>query len=193
MKATSPIWIPRNWMLLAWMLLGAALTWTSAQAASGTLLRDESLRTQPSATAAVSARVTRGTAVDIVTRKGGWLQVQTARSKGWVRLLSVRAGQGGSGGAGLGDVVGVATRRSNPSRVVSVAGVRGLNEEELRQAQFNPEELARLNDQAVTPSQARSHASKAGLVAVNVPSLSKPQTRSEPTRSDPSDSPWADN
>lgn len=188
MKYPSPLWILRSGMLL-----GAALAWTSVHAAPGTLLRDESLRTQPSATAAVAALASKGAAVDIVTRQGGWLQVQTARSKGWVRLLSVRIGQGGSGGAGLGDVVGVATRQSNPSRVVSVAGVRGLSEEELKHAQFSPEELARLDKHAVTPSQARAHASKAGLAAVNVPSLSPPKTRSDSSRTDSSNSPWTDN
>lgn len=183
MKPSSPLWL----------LLGAALAWSSVHAAPGTLLRDESLRKQPSATAAVSARVGRGTAVDIMSRQGGWLQVRTARVQGWVRLLSVRAGPGGSAGAGLGDVVGVATRRSNPSRVVSVAGVRGLSEEELRQAEFNPDELARLDDFSVSPSQARSHASKAGLVATNVPSLIRPQTRSQRTNSNSSDTPWPEN
>lgn len=177
---------------LYWMLLGTALTWSSVQAAPGTLLRDESLRKQPSASAAVSARVGRGTAVDIVTRRGGWLQIRTPHSQGWVRLLSVRAGRGGSNGAGLGDVVGVATRRANPSRVVSVAGVRGLSETDLQKAEFNSEELARLDDYAVTPSQARSHASKAGLVAVNVPSLLRPQTRSQPSDNRSDDS-WPEN
>lgn len=176
-----------------WLLLGATLLWSSAQAAPGTLLRDESLRKQPSATAAVSARVNRGTAVNIVSRKGGWLQVRTARAQGWVRLLSVRAGRGGSGGAGLGDVVGVATRRANPSRVVSVAGVRGLSEAELQQADFNADELARLEDFTVSASQARSHASKAGLVATNVPSLIRPQASSQRSNSRDADAAWPEN
>ena len=183
MKRSSPFWL----------LLGATFLWSSAHAAPGTLLRDESLRAQPSATAAVSARAGKGTPVDILSRRGGWLQVKTARAQGWVRLLSVRAGQGGSGGAGLGDVVGVATRRANPSRVVSVAGVRGLNEEELRQADFNADELARLEDFTVTTSQARSHASKAGLVATNVPSLVRPQASSQRSNSRNSDAAWPEN
>ena len=130
--------------------------------------------------------------MDIMTRSGGWLQIRTARAQGWVRLLSVRAGQGGSGGAGLGDVVGVATRRSNPSRVVSVAGVRGLNEEELKQAQFSPEELARLDGQTVSQPEARSYANRAGLVVARVPSLGNSQRGSGSSRSN-SNSPWADN
>ncbi len=170
-------------MILSTMLLGV-----SVHAATGTLLRDESLRAQASATAAVSAQASKGTAVDILTRQGGWLQVKTARSQGWVRLLSVRTGSGGAGGAGVGDVLGVATSQSNPSRVVAVAGVRGLNEEELKTAKFSPEELARLENGAVTREQARANASRVGLVVTNVPSLPKPQSRTDPAKSS-----WGDN
>lgn len=183
MKSPSPFWL----------LLGAVLSVSTVQAAPGTLLRDESLRSQASATAPVTARVSRGTAVDIVTRRGGWLQVRTARAEGWVRLLSVRAGQGGSGGAGLGDMVGVATRRSDPSRVVSVAGVRGLSEDQLRQARFDADELARLDNHTATLPQARSHASRAGLASVNVPALPRPQAHMEPSNSGTSNSDWPTN
>lgn len=180
MKPTLPLWL----------LLGASLIASSVHAAPGTLLRDESLRSQPSATASVAARVNRGTSVDIVARRGGWLQIKTGRAQGWVRLLSVRAGQGGSGGAGLGDVVGVATRRSDPSRVVSVAGVRGLSEDQLRQARFDADELSRLDNHAATLSQGRSHASRSGLASVNVPALPRSQARYEsPTNNSNSDWP----
>lgn len=175
-----------------WLLLGAMLVAPLVQAAPGTLLRDEILRSQASATASVTARVSRGTAVDIVSRRGGWLQVRTPRAQGWVRLLSVRAGRGGSGGAGLGDVVGVATRRADPSRVVSVAGVRGLSEDQLRQARFDADELARLDNNAATLSQARSHASRSGLASVNVPSLPRPQANVTPSNNG-SDTDWPTN
>lgn len=182
MKLTLPLWL----------LLGASLIASSVHAAPGTLLRDESLRSQPSATASVAAQVSRGTSVDIVARRGGWLQIKTGRAQGWVRLLSVRAGQGDSSGTGAGDVLGVATRRSDPSRVVSVAGVRGLNEEQLRQARFDADELARLDNHAATLSQGRSHASKSGLASVNVPSLPRPQSAYDPSRNDSPNSPNSD-
>lgn len=176
--------------LAFWLLLGG-LSISSVYAAPGTLLRDETMRAQASATASITGRVNRGTAVDIVSRRGGWLQIRTSRAQGWVRLLSVRAGKGGAGGAGLGDVVGVATRRSDPSRVVSVAGVRGLNEEELRQARFDADELARLDNYASSLMQARNHAGKAGLSSINVPSLPRPQANVAPSSND-SDS-WPTN
>lgn len=179
MKPTFPLW-----------LIGASLIATSVHAAPGTLLRNESLRSQPSASAPVAAQVGRGTSVDIVARRGGWLQVKTGRTQGWVRLLSVRAGQGGSGGASLSDAVGVATRRADPSRVVSVAGVRGLSEDELRQARFDADELARLDNYAATLSQGRSHANKSGLTSVNVPSLPRPQTAYGPGNNNNAPSSW---
>jgi hypothetical protein len=169
-------------------IVAATVLSSAAHAAPGTLLRDESLYTQPSATSAVAAKANKGATVDIVGRQGGWLRVKSGKSEGWVRLLSVRAGSGGAGGAGLGDVVGAATTKSDPSRVVAVAGVRGLNEEELKQAKFNADELARLDATRVTPAQAKSYADKSGLVAVNVPSLPKPKSKSEQ-----SSTPWEEN
>lgn len=147
----------------------------SARAAPGTVLRTEKLYSEPASTAKVTASVAKGTSVDILAKQGGWLRVKTERATGWIRLLSVRAGVGGLGGAGVGDVVGAATTRSDPTRVVAVAGLRGLNDENLKQAKFNAEELARMEARHVSATQARSFASQSGLAVVHVPDLPKPQ------------------
>ncbi|MFP5418654.1 MAG: SH3 domain-containing protein [Gammaproteobacteria bacterium] len=167
-------------MVLGW---GAA---SVVSAATGTVLRDEKLYTQPSSTASVAGSVVRGANVTIVSKQGGWLRVTSGRTTGWVRLLSVRAGTGGLGGAGIGDVVGAATTRSDPTRVVAVAGLRGLNDEELKQAKFNADELARLDSQGVTATQATSFAGQSGLTVVKVQGLPKPQAK-QPA------SPWGEN
>lgn len=156
---------------------------TSASASTGTVLRDEKLYTQPSATSRVAAGVPRGATVTIQQKQGGWLRVTSGKTTGWIRLLSVRAGAGGLGGSGIGDVVGAATTKSDPSRVVAVAGLRGLNDEELRQAKFNAEELTRMEALTVSPAQARSFAGQSGLVAINVPALPAPRPAQ-------SSSPW---
>lgn len=158
----------------------------SAWAAPGTVLRNEKLYSRPTSSSSVTASVVKGASVEIVAKQGGWLRVTAGKSTGWIRLLSVRAGAGGLGGVGVGDVVGAATTRSDPSRVVAVAGLRGLNDEDLKQARFNADELARLEAFKVTPSQARSFASQSGLVAVKVPALPKP----EPEQTS---SPWGNN
>lgn len=151
-------------------------------AAPGTVLRAEKLYSQPASTSKVTASVAKGASVDILAKRGGWLQVKAGKSTGWIRLLSVRAGAGGLGGAKVGDVVGAATTRSDPSRVVAVAGLRGLNDEDLKQAKFNAEELARMEARSVTATQARSFAGQSGLAAVKVSDLPKPQPKTaQPT------------
>jgi hypothetical protein len=166
--------------------LATMMALSSALAAPGTVLRDEKLYASAASNSKVVASVKRGSAVDIVTKQGGWLKVKAGNSEGWIRLLSVRAGTGGVGGAGVGDVVGAATTRSDPTRVVAVAGLRGLSEEELKQAQFNAEELARLEAGAVKPADAKARASRYGLVASNVARLPDPKAASK------SSSPWED-
>lgn len=160
----------------------------SALAASGTVLRSEKIYSQPSSGSKVTANVAKGATVNILAKQGGWLRVSAGNSTGWMRLLSVRAGAGGLSGSGVGDVLGAATTRSDPSRVVAVAGLRGLNDEELKQAKFNADELARLNTWNVTETQTRSFASQSGLVAVNVPGLPDPKPAQDKTSS-----PWGDN
>ena len=161
----------------------------SVWAAPGTVLRNDKLYSQPRASATVAGSVAKGTSVNILAKQGGWLRVTAGKSTGWVRLLSVRAGAGGLGGAGLGDVVGAATTRSDPRRVVAVAGLRGLNDEDLKQAKFNADELARMDALGVSATQARNFASQSGLVAVNVPELPKPRPKSQ-TQPGQSSSPW---
>jgi len=82
--------------------LATMMTLSSALAAPGTVLRDEKIYAQAASTSKVVASVKRGEAVDIVTKQGGWLKVKAGKTEGWIRLLSVRSGTGGVGGAGVG-------------------------------------------------------------------------------------------
>lgn len=147
----------------------------SALAAPGTVLRNEKIYAQPSSSAAVAGSAVKGASVNILSKQGGWLRVSAGKTTGWIRLLSVRVGEGGLGGTGVGDVVGAATTRSDPSRVVAVAGLRGLNDEDLKQAKFNADELAQLDVWVVTVAQAKAFAGQANLVAVSVPALPEPK------------------
>ncbi|MHB1214609.1 MAG: SH3 domain-containing protein [Thiobacillus sp.] len=172
--------------LISAAALALGIASAAAWAAPGTVLRNEKLYSQPSSSSRVAANVAKGASVNILAKQGGWLRVTAGRSTGWIRLLSVRAGAGGLGGVRVGDVVGAATTRSDPSRVVAVAGLRGLNDEDLKQARFNADELARLDALKVTTTQARHFAGQSGLVATNVPDLPKPKPEQ-------SSSPWENN
>lgn len=166
---------------LAFCLLAGA-----AAATPGTVLRNEKLYAQPSASASAAASVNKGANVTVLSKQGGWLRVTAGRTTGWIRLLSVRVGGGGLASVGVGDVVGAATTRSDPSKVVAVAGLRGLSDEELKVAKFNAEELARLDSLAVAPAQARNFAAAGGLASAHIKLLPKPQA-SQPASS------WGDN
>ena len=158
-------------------ILALSLLSSAAFAAPGVALKDENLMSSPSSTSAAVGKMTKGSAVDIIAKQGGWLQVKAGAKQGWVRLLSVRAGSGGSGGNGLAGVAGVTgavTQKSDPTRVVAVAGVRGLNEEDLKGAKFNSTDLARLESYTVSASQAQAFADKSGLKASRIKNLPKP-------------------
>ena len=172
----KPDFIPAALLLLI-------ATTSSALAASGTVLRTDKLYSQPSATASVAGTAAKGASVTVLAKQGGWLRVTAGKTTGWMRLLSVRVGAGGLSSSGLGDVVGAATTRSDPSRVVAVAGLRGLNEEDLKKATFNADELARLDKWTVTAAQSKSFAGQAGLVAVQVPILVEPKPAQTPQSS----------
>jgi hypothetical protein len=65
---------------------------------------------------------------------------------------------------------------------------QGLDEEQLKQAKFNTEELARLEANAVKPADARTRASRSGLVASNLAHLPDPKAAASK-----SNSPWEEN
>lgn len=167
----------RKLAAVAAVILGTSV-FAMAQAAPGLALKDENLLSKPSASSAAVGKMTKGMSVEIVAKQGGWLQVKAGATQGWVRLLSVRAGAGrsGDGLAGIAGVAGAVTQKSDPSRVVAVAGVRGLNEEDLKEAKFSADEMAKMERYAMSRAEATAFASKSGLKARNVASLPKPQT-----------------
>lgn len=169
-----------NIRAIRYALLGMAMALTmpmSSLAATGTMIRDEPLRASASPGAAVVGNAGRGASVEILARQGGWTQVRAAGRTGWVRLLSVRAGAAGQTDA-VGEIKGVldvGQRRSDPGRVVAVAGLRGLTEEELRGARFDARELDKMNGYAVAAAEAERFARQADLIRRQVAYLPAPQ------------------
>lgn len=163
----------KHWARTAAILIGLVLS-VPVWAAQGSLLRAENLRAAPAVDAPIVAELAQGTAVDVVGRQGGWMKVRSGTKTGWVRLLSVRPGRAGERGVGLEEVAGLVARRPDASRVVSVAGVRGLSEENLKTAKFNAQQLEKLDSYAVSAEAARAFAAEQGLYARQVAQLSAP-------------------
>ena len=153
-------------LLLAW----------PAWSASGSMIRDDQLRAAASTTAAVTAQVPRGASVEVLARQGGWVQIRVSGRTGWVRMLSVRSTEAAQRDVGgeLAGVIGMGTRQADTGRVVSVAGVRGLNEQDLKAARFNAQELERLDRYVVSRAEAQSFAREGGLAARSIDYLPAP-------------------
>lgn len=149
-----------HWTAMASLGLGVSLT--SLAAETGTALKADTLRAQPFADAKSSGVLIKNEPLEILTKKGAWLQVKTKKSSGWVRLLSVKRT---STGNALKGTVDVATGRAGTGKVVSTTGIRGLSAEELKSAQFNETEIKKLESLAASKAAAQQFAASGGLSA----------------------------
>lgn len=133
---------------------------------SASALKADEIRAEPFADARAVGALKAGEALTLLRRQGGWAEVRTAQASGWVRLLSVRRGAGGPGaGADVAALAGIASGRAGTGQVVSTTGVRGLGEEDMKAARFDPAELQRAEAGAVAAEQARRFAAEAGLAS----------------------------
>lgn len=165
----------RTTMILA--MLAGLLTSALHAADSGTAIKEEKLLAGPSASAKPVGVLAKGEAVTILASDKGWMQVKGRTGQGWVRLLSIRKGASGGGSGSAADLVALTQGRAGSGQVVATAGVRGLDEEDLRAAKFDARELERLEGFAVSQSQAESFAKKSQLVARPVAFLPDPAAK----------------
>jgi hypothetical protein len=141
---------------------------------TGTALKSDTLRKEPYADAKAVGTLKRNDKIEILAKKGAWLQIKAGKSTGWVRLLSVKRGTQGSSNEAAG-ILGLATGRSGTGQVVSTTGVRGLNEEELKDAKFNEEEMKQLEASTISAEDGKTFASSGGLKARKLDYLPQPQ------------------
>lgn len=130
----------------------------------GTALKPDTLRNEPFADAKTAGSLIKNERVEILQKKGAWLQVKTIKNTGWVRLLSVKRG-GVSSSNQLSGAIDVATGRAGTGKVVSTTGIRGLSAEELKAAKFNEIEMAKLESFAVNSNESAKFANAGGLSA----------------------------
>lgn len=138
----------------------------------GVVARACEVMNEPFKDARVVTSLKEGDAVEILKRKGGWLQVSGKGKTGWVRMLSIRRGASGEKASAVTEasgVLGLATGRAGSGNVVAATGVRGLDEEELKQAAFNEKELQTLKTYRASKKDAQSFANQAGLQIQQVP------------------------
>ena len=116
-------------------------------------------------------------AIEILERRGGWLQISGKGAVGWVRLHQVRTGDGApatKSGEGISMLKSVGkTGRSGSQGIVATTGIRGLSAEELKSAKPNPKAVQSLESSRASDSAARAFASSGGLKERDVPFFGK--------------------
>ena len=131
----------------------------------GTALKLDNLRAEPFADAKTVGSLTKNDSVEILTKKGAWLQVKSKKSTGWVRLLSVKRGGASFSGSSISDI---ASGRTGTGKVVSTTGIRGLSAEEIKAAKFNEDEIKKMESHTLSASDGQKFASAGGLTATKM-------------------------
>jgi hypothetical protein len=144
-------------------------------AEKGLVIRADKLMAQPFIDAASNGAVAANLPVTILERRGGWANIESGGRKGWVRLLNLRLDPGNAvsarptkQGKGIGDIF-----QTNSSGRTVTTGIKGMDEENIRNASVNYAELQRLGTLSVGASEARSNAAKNKLKESKVEYLKK--------------------
>jgi len=140
-----------------------------AAAQQVTLERDSPLYAAPRMEGAPVAQLKQGETGEILGKQGAWLNLKTPAASGWLFSFNVRfPAQKSDTEAGAGAALG---RVFGPRRSVSVTsgiGVRGIEEEDLKQARFDGQQMKLLESYAASPEAAAERARAAGLAPVKV-------------------------
>ncbi len=157
-------------LLIAASLPALLLTNISLAAETGSALKNDSMRVEPFADAKVAGTFNRGDSLEILNKKGAWLQVKSKSKTGWVRLLSVKRGSSSSNNQ-VGGVLATASGRAGTGQVVSTTGIRGLSAEELKAAKFSESEVKTLESYTQSAEQGRQFANAGNLNTVTFSNL----------------------
>ncbi|MEK6592927.1 MAG: hypothetical protein AABZ67_07550 [Pseudomonadota bacterium] len=137
-----------------------------------TIGRDTLLYSEASTESKVVTTLKQGASGAVVGKKGAWLNLKTADTAGWLFSFNVRfASSQSAAPSSPGDDSAVVGRLVGPRQQVNVTstiGMRGLDAEDLQQAQLDPEQLKLLDQFAASKQDAESKAQATGLTAVRV-------------------------
>jgi hypothetical protein len=146
--------------------LFAALCGEASAQEQAVLERDAALLTEPRNGAPVVAQLKQGASGEVIARKASWVNLRTASGSGWLFSFNVRVlapGSGPTAGAR------VATTLARPqARITPTIGIRGLDEEDMRGARFDADQMRLLDQYAASRRDAESAARANGLTPARV-------------------------
>ena len=154
-------------------LLATCAPWVSAQEQAFT-----NRATDLKDAAAAEARTLKGlpdnTEVKVLQRSGGWTRVDAGGQQGWVRVFHLRfpataSADSSSGGAlsGLGSALGFGRQRSQTT-TIATTGIRGLSQEDLKNASPDAAELQKMQSFRADNAAAERFAREGKLAATAV-------------------------
>lgn len=140
-------------------------------AENGAMIRAGELKAQPFVDAATTDSVAANQAITIIGRQGGWAQVESNGKTGWVRVLNVRMQVNPSSTSGSGKPAARPTGSASPASLFRTGssgktvttGIKGLGEEDIRNATVNEAQLEVLATLAVPAADAMTNAQQSGL------------------------------
>lgn len=129
------------------------------------MVRATDLKAKPFSDSATLASLAENRKVEMLVRQSSWTQIKTQGATGWVKMLSLRlddpAAPKKSGDSGLGTLFTVAATGSSGS--TTTTGVKGVTEENLKNAQPNPQALKTVQTYAVNKTDAQNFATAGKL------------------------------
>jgi hypothetical protein len=158
--------LPALRMMLAAVFLAAA----PAAAQQVTLERDSPLYAEPRLDASQVTQLKLGATGEVIGKQGAWLNLKTPAGNGWLFSFNVRfqSQQAVSGDSGAGSAAGRLFGPRRSVNVTSTIGIRGIEEEDLKRASFNADQMKLLDDYVATKPAAERGARATGLAPVSV-------------------------
>lgn len=122
---------------------------------------------EPSFSAPTVTTLQRNARVSVVGQQGLWFKVDLdGGQSGYVRVNEIRIAYGKSSGGGIG--AALFTGHGGQGRTTETASVRGLDESQLKSAQFDAAQLARMESFRVSAQEAEREAQRRGWTATSV-------------------------
>jgi hypothetical protein len=157
---------------LAFLLLAP---WAALAAEPGYATRELELRAEPVSGAPVTGKVEKGGRFEIVGERKAWSQVKSGGLTGWALSFYVMKGEPAPEvrvGRRLSGLFSLGTERR--AETTATIGIRGLDEEQLMAAQYNEQELKRLEAHGVPRKEGEAFAQRGQLVPQKVDYLAPP-------------------
>lgn len=155
---------PALTLILCSLLTPIAL---AEEAQIATVLQGSALLEEPYSDAKEISQLKAKQQVTVLQRKGGWYQVSSGDTSGWLRMSRIRFGDGTQAkpdGEGLSQTLRfLSTGRSGADGVTVATGIRGLDSADVSNAKPDHKAVETLSQFHVAPDEAKAFAAQAQL------------------------------